>query len=313
MLRPGLLLSSVLSIASLCGGQTVPEPQFEGSLTVPKYEGGYVLDWDAPTYSKVTLYGPNTKSVYSLPITAERTLYGAWAADADGAAARAYRDSQRRGKVDLLEVSGKVTRTVDTGSYIPTHVTFAWDHTIWTLGIVYDNGAKDEEFKVLRHYARTGEQLGEALPWSQIAGENNRYTALQLIEGGRSLFSANDRIGFIAQVNRGRSKWIEVSFAGTLLGQYDLGSYGSTEPGFLPTAMTSSGQVCARVEQYRRFEGYAVLDRSTGMWRKVAGYPRGTLVGTDGDDLVFSQLDGGWTVLHRVASAALTVEKVGLQ
>ena len=71
-------------------------------------------------------------------------------------------------------------------------------HGIWLSAFVNDFESRDEDFDVFRHYARTGEELAEALPWSQIAGDNDPYTALQPIEGGRRLFSASDRVGFIA-------------------------------------------------------------------------------------------------------------------
>ena len=93
-------------------------------------------------------------------------------------------------------------------------------------------------------------------------------------------------------------------------GQYDLGSYGGDEPGFLPQGMTSSGDVYAVVEQYRKFKGYAVLDRSKKAWRKVSGYPKGRLIGNDGDRLVFSEHVGGWTVLHQVEAGSLAVKTV---
>jgi hypothetical protein len=166
---------------------------------------------------------------------------------------------------------------------------------------------RHDDFNVVRHYSRTGKELGRALPWSQIAGGHNAYTALQLVLGGRRLFSASDRIGFISEANSGRAKWIEMGFAGNLLGQYDLGSYSGLY--FVPSVMTSSGYTYAKIYERHRFKGYAVLDSSIGNWRKIAGYPAGTLIDADGDHLVFSQIDGGWTVLRKFATAAIIVKQ----
>lgn len=301
------LLSAAVGLAELCRGQTGNETQFEDTLAMPLYEAGYVLNWDAPRYSTFTLYGPDTKAVYSLPNTqAAGALCLAWAMDADGAGARAYHDREQQGRIDVLDVSGKVTRTITTGSYEPTHVTFAPDHSIWTVGFV-DHYEEQSDFNVVRHYSRTGEQLSEAVPWSEIAADHNAYTALQPIIGGRRLFAASDRIGFISEASPGNAKWIEVSYAGRLLAQYDLGLPDGKF--FVPAAMTASGNVYAKLYKDQHFTGYGFLDKSNGARRMVSGCPKGWLIGTNGDDLVFAQHVTAWTVLHKVASSAVSVRE----
>ncbi len=311
MPRLNLLLLILLSLAPFCSSQTDSEPQFKGSLVAPRYAGGYVFDWDPPQFSRFFLYGPDTKPLYSLPARGgDHIVYTSWTADVDGTVAQGYWNPEWRGRIDVIDTSGKALHTIDTGSYMPTRVTFGPDRTIWAVGFVAEYDSQGEDFNVIRHYTRTGEQLGQALPWSQIAENHNAYTALQGVIGGIWLFSAGDRIGFLSLCDVGRAKWIEVSFDGKLLGQYGLGSYGILS--FQPRAMTSSGNVYASRYQDGSANGYAVLDRSTGTWNQVTGYPKGELIGTDGDNLVFSQRDGGWTVLHQVASAALTVQKTDL-
>jgi hypothetical protein len=51
MTRYGFLLLVLVGLARLCSGQTSSEIQFEGTLAMPLYEAGYVLNWDAPRYS----------------------------------------------------------------------------------------------------------------------------------------------------------------------------------------------------------------------------------------------------------------------
>src|SRR6185437_11990721 len=147
-----------------------------------------------------------------------------------------------------------------------------------------------------------------ALPWSQIAGDYNSYTALQPIIGGRWFYAGNDRLGFEPRLHYGRGTWVEVSFSGVLLGKYDLGGLG--EPYHDPVAMTADGSVYAAIYKDDRFDGWATLDRSKQAWHKVSGYPKGRIIGSDGENLVFSKRDGAWTILQFVPSDSLRFEKV---
>jgi len=291
-----ILLLGVIGLAEFCGGQAEVEGRFDGSFAL-MYENGYVLGWDdAFTYKALTLYRADAKPLYSVPDGGKRYLV--WAADTDGAVIRAYHDEHFQGRIDLLDAAGTVIRTVDTGSYEATRLTFAPDHSVWTVGYIYPHNSSSADFNVVRHYARTGEKLGEAVPWSQIEGENNAYTALQSIIGASWLFAASDRIGFVALANWGNSKWVEVAFSGAVLGQYDLGSY--DRECFSPHAMTANGNVYGQISKERASAGYGVLDRAKGGWVKVAGYPEGLLIGADGDRLVFAERTAQGKVLHKV-------------
>lgn len=309
MLRHTCWFLLIFVLTGLCGAQELSSgEQFEGSLAAPTYESGYVLDWDSPAYSKFTLYAPDARLLYSLPDRRPGTFFfEAWAVDADGTAVRAYRDRAQQGYLDVLDTAGHVTRVIETGAYVPTHVTFAPDHSIWTVGFASDYAQRGEDFHVVRHYSRTGQKLAESVAWSEIAGDENAYTALPAVIGGRRLFTARDRIGFFSHASEGHPKWIEVSFAGKLLGQYDL-----TVPDgqfFTPVAMTESGNVYARISTQEHFVSYGYLDKSNGDRRRVSGYPHERLIGTDGDDLVFAQQVTAGTVVKKVASSAVTVRE----
>jgi hypothetical protein len=290
--------------------QTPTEPQFEGSLGAASYSGGYILSW-ANSHSRVTIYRPDAKAAYS-NLTKD---YAVWSVDSDGVSARAstnWRDSVEEGKIDLLDPAGKAVRTINTGTYCAQHMAFAPDHTLWTLG--YDSTHADQlpsspfvdDFNVVHHYARTGEELNQFLPWSQIAGDYNALTSLQLCLGGKSLFVNADRIGFYSQLKNGHGTWVEISTNGNLMRKLDLGDFEVLS--YSPLAMTASGNVYARIFKNRQFDGWAVLDRSTDSWRKVTGFPKGTIIGSDGDDVIFAERDRPWTILHRISSAALRVE-----
>ena len=308
-MRSTLLTLFSLAIAIPCASQVPDDPQYVGSLIVPAYYGGYILDWDGPMHTKVTVYNSDTKPAYSAPSHGPGDIrYLVWAIDPDGTGARAYQvrvPHDLEGRIDLLDSAGQPTLTVKTGSYLPQRLAFAPDHTLWTVG--YNDGyeRREENFPVIHHYARTGEALGKALPWSQIAGEVNAYTALQLIVGGRWLFASNDRLGFI-MLHSGYWTWIEVGYGGNLLGTYDLSRNGELNE---PIAITASNGVYARIWKDKRFNGWAVLDRAKGSWRRVTGFPKGRIIGSEGDNLIFARQDEGWTVLHSVSPGSLQTEK----
>ncbi len=300
----------VLSLAFVirCGGQTPATVQYENLPGVALYSEGYLFSWDNPKYSEVTFYGRDTEPAYSVAEHKDGIYHSAWAVDSDGVTAGAYELRQIwEGRIDLLDTSGKRIRTINSGSYIPEHVVFAPDHSIWTVGYNAGNDGSKEDFYVLRHYARTGQELGQALLWSQIAGGRNSYTALQPIVGARRLYAGNDRIGFQSLSDYGYDNWIEVSYSGVLLGKYSLGNYEEC-PCYEPVAMTANSTVYAAIYKDNHFAGWAALDRSKEAWRKIAGYPKGTIIGSDGENLVFSKRDGASTVLQFVPSASLRLE-----
>lgn len=293
-----------LASVTLCAGQTLATAQYEDLPGVPIYNNGYLLSWDSPQYTQVTLYGRDAKLAYSVPERKDSYTV-TWAVDSDGVVAGAYEAHRlMEGRIDLLDSFGNVTRTINTGSYIPQQVVFAPDHTIWTAGYNAGNDGT-QDFDVLHHYARTGKELGQALPWSLISGDFE-HPVIEIMRGGQLLYVANDRIGWNAALHPGPRTWIEVSFSGVLLGKYDL----KTTSGLplWPLAMTANGGVYARITSKDfHFSGLATLDRSQGVWQKLTGY-LGVPIGSDGDNLVFCKQNGAWTTLQFVPSGGLRSE-----
>jgi hypothetical protein len=175
---------------------------------------------------------------------------------------------------------------------------------MWTASYAADNGFED--FKVLHHYARTGEELGQALSWSRMGGDL-KHSVIEQFLGGRLLFVAGERIGWNATLHTGARTWIEVSFAGDVLGEYEL----KTTDGLslFPLAMTANGNVYAKIFESSSAAGFAVLDRSKGVWQKVTGDPGGNLIGSEGDNLVFCNLDERSTTLKFAPSSSLRIEE----
>jgi hypothetical protein len=242
-MRTFIRISICLAFAVWSFGQTTETIRYENLPGTVLYSNGYLLGWDSPNYTEATIYGRDHKPIYSKPEREGSLAYNnAWAIDSDGVTAGVY--TQRRpwkGRLDLLDSIGNVKASVDTGAYIPQHVVFAPDHTLWTVGSIAGNDGRKGDFNVLRHYSRNGEELGQALKWSQIAGNQNSYTALQLFHGGRQLYAAQDRIAFLSRSDS--DTWIEVSFSGELLGIYDLGN--AADGSYVPAAMTADGDVYA--------------------------------------------------------------------
>jgi hypothetical protein len=174
-----------------CWAQVPADRQYEGSLGAASYTGGWILDWNSPTYTSVTIYRPDAKPAYSDQLKdANGRFYAVWAVDSNGTAARAFlrhENRRREGQIDLLDPNGKVVNTIGTGSYVPQHIVFAPDHTIWTIGYEMDYESRTEDFNVLRHYGSSGKEMNQGLPWLQIAGDYNAYTSLQLCLGGKKL------------------------------------------------------------------------------------------------------------------------------
>ncbi len=298
-----LLLSFALVTA--CVAQPPVTAKYENLPGVAFYRNGYLLSWDSPQYTEVTLYGRDAKPAFSAPERAGDSSFIMWTVDSDGAVAGAYRSPHMiEGRIELLDLTGHLTRTIDTGSYIPQQVVFAPDHTIWTDGYNAGNDGT-QDFNVLHHYARNGTELGQALSWSQIAGDL-KHPVIESILGSQLLYIANDRIGWNATLHPGARTWIEVNFSAVLLGKYEL----KTTDGLslMAVAMTASGNVYAKIFKSHSAR-FAVLDRSKGIWRKVAGDPGGVLIGSEGDNLVFSTLDRAWTTLTFAPSGSLRVEE----
>jgi hypothetical protein len=94
-----------------------------------------------------------------------------------------------------------------------------------------------------------------------------------------------------------------------MTGQHDLSGEGSLT--YHPVAMTAGGSVCARIYRHHQFDAYAVPNGLKDEWHKISRNPKGTLIGSDAESLIFAQHDGGWTVIHNIAVASLKVAPLG--
>ena len=308
-------LPALLLFTALCGlAQAPSDPQYEGSLLPYSYNGGYLLTWEDSPHRQVTLYGLDEKPAYSDPREGSQGWGGlAWAVDSDGVVARAvssYRPGhapKNSAHIDLLDITGKATSSIKTGSYEVRHIVFAPDHSLWTIGFEDDYERQNKDFDVIRHYTRSGELLGHSFPWSQITADFNAYTTLQS-EPRQAFFAVANRLGYAVSLRYGRGAWIEIAPGGNVLGIYDLGKY--RELSYLPVAMTESGTVYAKISQFDKFAGWAMLDRQQGIWRKVQLPSKGTIIGAKDENLIFLEHDTAWTVLHSLSPESMRLDEL---
>lgn len=304
-MRVSLLCLFVLVSYAL--GQTTEEVRHEGSWSGPTFDGGYLLDWETHMSGAYTLYEPDGTQLYStspLKLGFTNTSFIGLAADSDGTVAAIYytHGPKPERAIVLIEPSGKRGLTIHAGAYVPTRICFADDHSIWTTG--YEPPLKDDYF-VFRRFSRDGKELEAFVPRSQVEPDENTFSFGELVGGGWTLRASKDRIGTYAYAGPWKQKWIEVSLSGNLIGQWEWDWDRSLS--FDPSAFTVNNVLYARVFNYETPIGYAIFDRKTKTWKKVTGYPKGRLLGADGDDLVFSEEDGGWSILHRVPSGAVHI------
>ena len=112
---PSLLLSLALLPVSIA--QTPVTAQYENLPFVYLYSKGYLLSWDMPQYTQFTLYGRDGKLAFSAPERTGNSFEIKWAVDSDGVVAAAYALPQlRQGRIDMLDLAGNLTSTIDNGA-----------------------------------------------------------------------------------------------------------------------------------------------------------------------------------------------------
>jgi hypothetical protein len=255
------------------------------------FDHGYVLVWDDPMDMMITrepalaLFAPGGRKIYATSLktpdgVSASALSGA--IDADGTVAVVYRDWAKprpRNGVAVLSKDGKTATFVATDPYVPGHICFDVDGTLWTAGT---QGADTAEFMTVRKHSRSGGQTGAFLPLGDLIATydpNHHFLFHQMI-GGWRMRAAKDQLGMIAEF-RPVGQWMELSREGKVLGRWDIAPHVSTP------AITFSGVVYAQLLGDGGPPALMTLDKTTGKWSKTGTTLDGRFVGTDGDDVVF--------------------------
>lgn len=298
MLKSLALLSTYVCAISAAAHAPIREVVSQAAVsagkTLPGFFKGYIY-WAEP----LQVFAPDGLAAY-----VERPAGRAqgFAADTDGRIAVAWSwKSGREGGIDFHDASGALARRIQTGRYSPTNLTFAEDHSLWTLGWQTDATSTTtmpdrNDYAIVRKFMPNGEQAGAYLPRSGFPkGLEPGDRRWQL---SNSITVSHDRVGL--WLNSGMSgvetEWVELDLDGKLTGRWRLDAFAND----VRVAFTSDDHVFVYYRKGKPPEGrnpnLVILDRQTSTWRSVESPPKASLVSADGDALIFA--DDGDGPIH---------------
>ncbi|MCC6586847.1 MAG: hypothetical protein IT168_09165 [Bryobacterales bacterium] len=263
-----------------------------GHIPIPAYDKGHLLFLTEQKAFEV--WRPNG---YERFLATVDNLHGAGAmsaaVDSKGrlAVSFAYLGPNGFGAgIAYFDNTGRQTALIDTGKYLPAHVTY--DHTgaLWTFGWMRGDsgdGREAEEYMLFRKYVdgkETGRYISRSLFPKGLAPGAGQH-------GGWRLRAAADRIGAFAFVGQSSAtqRWIEINLDGQLLGQY------STDDDFGGgTAFTGDAQLYRRIyAKPTKASHLQRLDHTSGTWQTVDTQAHDAiLLGAEGKQLVYGEAQG---------------------
>jgi outer membrane protein assembly factor BamB len=278
-----LILFSCTSILAVAASpEAKREVFYAGDISpascTPTFDNGYLAAYDLD--SGVLVYAPDGSLAFRFSPPRENAVVVNVAVDADGAAALAVEGPPGRGGISVVDPKGVQLRWIDTGDYVPSGLSFAPDHSLWTTGSKPELLSARElpEYEILRHYSQDGRELGRYLPRSSFAQEFPAGSGIcpsHVIRGLWELRVAGGRVGVIL-AGRDGHLWVETDLSGGETGRWRLEGH--------PSAITADGTVYASTAK-----GILALDRESGQWRPTAvRVPDGILLGAQGKQLVFA-------------------------
>lgn len=296
MLR-AIVLAGVLSLPAWSGSEAAWEasvPAITGNL-MPAFYNGYLFSC-LPGHV-VTLFAPDGHLAFTLPIQGAgngRVQVESVAVDSNGTLAVAWIDQPAAG-IDIRDSSGNLVRSIDTGAYLPMHLSFG-DHSLWAFGWERDAkkdwGFPAKDYQSVRKYSMDGKELGAYLPRSLFPSPG-------LEPGGemrqeRLITVTGDRVGIeaVSGTVGNQREWVELTFNGDLLGRWKL----DPSDEFPGVAFTSDNHVYVhRFDRNAKSRQVLRLNRETSAWETLSA-PNLPLYGADGDKLVFADWSG--VVMH---------------
>ena len=182
----------------------------------------------------------------------------------------------------LLDRAGVDTAFINTGRYLPARIAIAPDRSIWTLGSQRDaQSARPDrqDYKIVRHFSADGKELNAYLPRSSFPPGLEPG-----IDGpGVDIHVTNDRVGILAYSGQtgASDEWIELDWNGNLLGRYrvDAAEF---------TAFTADDHVYLTGPRGPKVRSVFTLDHASQTWKVTPQQAPGTLMGADGNTLVYS-------------------------
>lgn len=294
------------------------DPCRQGGCLAPVFDKGYFFQMKSHTGTPpngYALWDPLGNPVYQIDIIAPDGTPGRLrqdaAIDTDGTAILPIWYGGYGGKghikgagVVVVNSSGKQIQFIDTGRFVPAHVCFAQDHSIWVAGTQYAPlRAGDDidhlqrgDFQMVRKYSRDGKLIGEFLSRSLFPA------GLVPVETGW-MAAATDRIGVLTHPGMvsNQPEWVELDLEGKLIGRWKVGPQFVVDPitnkqvySLGRLAFTSDARLFAQPYD-AECKKYKVLifDRATSSWQPsdAAGSQsaNSNLVGADGNNLAFQR------------------------
>jgi hypothetical protein len=259
--------------------------------SMPGFYNGYL--YSAKPRHVLALFAPDGNERFSLPFEGHGNglvAVESIAIDSDNTLAVAWQDRPNAG-IDIRDLSGKLVRSIDTGLYVPAHLSFGADHFLWALG--WQRDANDpavgdrQDYPIVRKYSIDGKEIRACLSKSLFPNG--------MEPGGsewqrRAITVTADRVGIEAisgNVSNQR-EWVELDLNGSLKGRWKL----DPQNQFPGVVFTSDDQ--AYVHRYNREANLIQifrLNRTTSAWDLVPS-PGMELYGADGDKLVFAEWPG---------------------
>jgi hypothetical protein len=260
-------------------------------MDVPAFFKGYVY-WAGR--EPLQVYAPDGQPVY---VPRPNGTAEAFAADTDGTLAIAW-TSETGGGINVHEPSGALLRTIPTGRYRPTHLTFAEDHSLWSLG--WQTSASNSYMPDRSDYMMVRRFLPNGQPASAVLARSQFPKGLE--PGGQSwqrsncITASHSAIGlWVTSGGTGNNtEWVELDLNGNLTGRWRLDKF-SYE---LRVAFTSDGHVFvhhADLDTNTHNVTYSLLtlDRASSTWKPFQSAPTGNLASADGDALIFADNAAG--------------------
>ncbi len=277
-----ILFCCALILPGAAGSQPKREVFYAGDITpasiTPTFENGYLAVYDLDGAALV--YAPDGSLAFRFSPSHERATVVNVAVDVDGVAALAVEGPPGRGGISIVDRHGVQFRWIDTGDYVPSGLSFAPDHSLWTTGSKPELLSDRElpEYEILRHYSREGRELGRYLPRSSFAEEfpaGSGISPSHVIVGLWELRVAGGRVG-VGLAGSGGLLWVETDMSGGEAGRWRMEAH--------PSAIAADGTVYASTAK-----GILALDRGSGQWRPTAVHvPDAILLGAQGAQLVFA-------------------------
>ncbi|MBZ5610233.1 MAG: hypothetical protein LAP38_18375 [Acidobacteriia bacterium] len=258
---------------------------------MPGFYNGYLFSCTAG--GVVTLFAPDGRNLTLVPQNRPDTYVQALfvAVDSDGTLAISW-DSRSHAGIDLRDSSGVLLRSIDTGRYIPAHLSFGEDHSLWSFGWQRDavkQGFPDkQDYATVRKYSSDGKETAAFLPRSLFP---------RGLEPGtdhwqsRSITVTSDRIGIhaVSGTVSNQREWVELDLDGHLTGRWKL----DPSDQFPGVVLTSDNQAYVhRYDREAKSRRVFRLNRALSTWEPVSA-PDAALYGTDGDKLVFARWSDG--------------------